>query len=52
MRARWRGSWPVDGSPGTGPNGVDLSFWVARPKRSEGRGLPRARRAHFEICVA
>ena len=26
-----------------GVNGVDLSFWVARPERSEGRGLLRAR---------
>ena len=28
---------------GPEPNGVDLSFWVARPERSEGRGLLRAR---------
>jgi hypothetical protein len=34
------------------PNGVDLSFWVARPKRSEGRGLLRARKTHLEICDA
>jgi hypothetical protein len=34
------------------PNGVDLSFLVARPELSEGRGLRRARKIHFEICVA
>ena len=33
------------------PNGVDLSFWVARPERSGGRGLLRARKTHFELCL-
>ena len=31
---------------------VNLSGWVARPKRSEGRGLLRASKTHFELCVA
>ena len=46
------GNLSVVASPVKKPHGMDLSGWVARPERSEGRGLLRARKTHFELCVA
>ena len=47
-----KGNLSVVVSPVKTPHGLKyFPSWVARPERSEGRGLPRARKTHFELCL-